>query len=370
MKSHFFLLFITSLLVFTSCNKDDDPIIDDPDYIIPTTYDFINVDYSGQTQRISMLAEMKAYMKSANTSGTALDADKLTAMYTNDVANAGWAGTYEDSKQMRGKTFEPVQAIFDDLLIDLAVASQSTFAGVEGTAGVVTSGDGAKNYLLNEKGIELGQVIEKSLMGALLYYQSSGVYFEPGKIDTDNETVTDGKGTSMEHAFDEAFGYFGVPVDFPTNTDNVVFWGDYCNNRNPVLTDINKTIMDGFLKGRAAISGKDLTARDEAIEAVRNGWELVIVTTAIHYLNSGLENLSDDALRAHALSEAIGFVYSLQFSPTKTITNSQIEELLTLIGGTSDIRDSDLYNVTESNIQSAKDKLADWYDVADKKDEF
>ena len=152
--------------------------------------------------------------------------------------------------------------------------------------------------------------------------------------------------TDMEHHFDEAFGYFGVPIDFPTNTDNVVFWGDYCNDRNVVLTDINKTIMDGFLKGRAAISGKDLIARDEAIETVRNGWELVIATTALHYLNSGLNNLTDDALRGHALSEAIGFIYSLQFSPTKSITNSQIEELLTLIGGTSDILNSDLYNVS------------------------
>lgn len=369
MKSPFFYLFITCLLVLISCDKDDE-VMDEPGFTIPTTYDFINVSYSGQTQRIGMLAELKSYMKSANTSGTALDANRLAAMYANDSANAGWTGTYEDSKVMRSKTFEPVQPTFDQLLNDLAAASQSTVAGSEGTSGVVTSTDGAKNYLLNEKGVELGQVIEKSLMGALLYYQAVGVYFEPGKIDQDNETVTEGKGTAMEHAFDEAFGYFGVPIDFPTNTDNVVFWGDYCNDRNAVLTDINKSIMDGFLKGRAAISAKDLVARDEAIETVRDNWELVIATTAIHYINSGLENLADHARRGHALSEAIGFIYSLQFSPTKTITNAQIEELITLIGGSASILESDLYNITETDLQSAKDKLADWYNVADKKDEF
>jgi hypothetical protein len=242
-------------------------------------------------------------------------------------------------------------------------------AGVDGTAGVVTSNDGAKNYLLNDKGVELGQVIEKSLMGALLYYQSSGVYFEPGKIDTDNETVTTGKGTSMEHAFDEAFGYFGVPTDFPTNTDNVVFWGNYCNGRNDVLGS-NKKIMDGFLKGRAAISAKDIVARDEAIETVRDEWELVVAGTAIHYINSGLDDFGDIACQTQGLSEAIGFIYSLQFSPTKSITNAQIEELLTLVGGSASILDSELYNVTEANLNAAKDKLADWYGVADKKDEF
>lgn len=368
MKSQSFLLFITCLLVFASCDKDDD-MTDEPGFTIPTTYDFINVDYSGQTQRIGMLAEMKTYMKSANTSGTALDANKLAAMYANDAANAGWAGTYDDSKVMRSKTFEPVQTTFDQLLIKLAAASQSTVDGEQGKAGVVTSSDGANNYLLDEKGVELGQVIEKSLMGALLYYQSTAVYFEPGKIDTDNETVTEGKGTSMEHAFDEAFGYFGVPIDFPTNTDNIVFWGNYSNGRDALLGS-NKKIMDGFLKGRAAITAKDIVARDEAIATVRDEWELVVATTGIHYLNSGLENIEDMALRAHALSEAIGFIYSLQFSPTKSITNAQIEELLTLVGGSASILESDLYNVTEADLISAKDKLAEWYGVTDQKDEF
>ena len=315
------------------------------------------------------MTEMKAYMKSANTPGTSLDANKLAAMYANDAANAGWSGTYEDSKQMRSKTFEPVRVTFDALLNDLAVASQSTVAGTDGTAGVVVSNDGAKNYLFNDQGIELGQVIEKSLMGALLYYQSSGVYFESGKIDSDNETVTDGKGTEMEHAFDEAFGYFGVPTDFPTNTDNLAFWGNYCNGRDAVLGS-NQTVMDAFLKGRAAISGKDITTRDVAIAEVRDAWEMVVVGTALHYLNSGLADFGDVARRGHGLSEAIGFIYSLQFSPTKKVTNAQIEELLTLVGGSANILESNLYNVTETNLQSAKDKLADWYGVADKKDEF
>lgn len=368
MKSQFFYLLVIGLLFFTSC-KDDDPVIDEPGFTIPTTYNFDNVSYSGQTQRIGMLAELKAYMKSANTAGTTLDAAKLAAMFSNDQANAGWTGTYEDSKQMRGKTFEPVQSTFDDLLDDIAAASQSTVAGANGTAGVVVSNDGAKQYLLDENGVELGQVIEKSLMGALLYYQAVGIYFEPGKIDQDNETVTEGKGTAMEHAFDEAFGYFGVPIDFPTNTDNIVFWGNYSNGRDALINS-NKTIMDAFLKGRAAISAKDLVARDEAIKTARDNWELVVATTGIHYINSGLENMNDDARRAHALSEAIGFIYSLQFNPTKTITNAQVEELLMLVGGSSDIRTCNLYEVTETNLNSAKDKLAEWYGVTDKKDEF
>ena len=71
MKLQFSLLFIAGLLAFTSCKKDEDSI-EEPGFTIPTTYNFENVDYGGQTQRIGMLTELKAYMKSANNSGTAL----------------------------------------------------------------------------------------------------------------------------------------------------------------------------------------------------------------------------------------------------------------------------------------------------------
>ncbi len=363
----YLLLTLMGIFFLSSCKKDDGPI--DNSYTIPTTYNFENVSYDGQTQRLAMFTEFKTYMKSANSSGTTLDENRLAAMYANDVANAQWIGTYDESKQMRGKTFEPVQSVFDGLLIDLATASQSTEAGTNGIAGVVQSNDGAKNYLLNENGLELGQVIEKALMGALLYYQSTGVYMESGKMDVDNETITAGEGTDMEHHWDEAFGYFGVPIDFPTNTDNVAFWGDYCNDRD-ALIGTNKTIMDAFLKGRAAISNKDLDARDEAIQTAREGWELVVVGSALHYLNSGLENFDDMALRAHSLSEAIGFVYALQFNPIKKIKNAQVEEILTLIGGTDNIANANIYNAEIANVQAAKDQLADWFSLTDKKDEF
>ena len=356
-------LLITSLLAFTSCD-DDDKI----DYTVPTSYNFENVNYNGQTQRLGMLNELQAYMKSANTAGTALDVNRLIAMYANS-ADAGWSATYDDSKQIRSKTFEGVRTDFDLLLSLLASASQSTESGTNGTAGVVTSNDGAKSYLLNPNGIEFAQVIEKGLMGALLYYQATSVYFGDDKMNVDNETITAGEGTEMEHHWDEAFGYFAVPTNFPTTTDGVAFWGDYCNDRDALLGS-NKLVMDGFLKGRAAISNNDLTTRDEAIGEVRDAWEMVIAGTALHYLNNGLAEFNDMARRGHNLSEAIGFIYSLKFNTTKKITNDQIDDLLILVGGSSALDLGNLYDAEVSNIQEAKDKLAEWYNVTDKKDEF
>ncbi len=343
-------------LGFQSCTDDD--VIEPSTYSVPSSYNFDNVSYSGQTQRIGQFTELKNYLKTANTMGTGLDEAKLLAMFSNDATKAGWAGTYEDSKQMKNKTFAAVQPVFDQLLKDVAVSSASTVVGTDGTAGVVNSKDNAKSYLLNANGLEEGQVFEKGLIGALLYYQITAVYTGSDKMDVDNEEVIEGTGTKMEHHWDEAFGYFGVPTDFPTNTDNIVFLGSYSNKRNGVL-NCNKPIMDAFLKGRAAISNKDLTARDEAIAKVRMELEKVPAGSAIHYLNAAVKNFDDMALRAHALSEAIGFIYGLQFSPEKSVSNAEIEEILVKIAGDKDFSKMNLYNATIQNIESARDQLAD-----------
>ncbi len=364
MKSSFFktLFFLFVTISVVSC-VDDEPT--EPTF--PTTYNFENVNYSGQTQRLAMLAEMKTYMTTANTIGTTISADRLKAMFANDTANAGWAGTYDVSKQLKNKTLENQQALFEALFDDFETASQSTVAGSNGQAGVVTSTDGTKSYLLNGNGLEFAQVIEKGLMGACFYYQATSIYLGDDKMNVDNETVTAGEGTAMEHHWDEAFGYLGVPIDFPISTDGLVFWGKYSNSRNAVLAT-NEAIMSNFLKGRAAISNKDLTTRDAAIVEIRKYWELVSVGSALHYLNEALANLNDDAIRNHSLSEAAAFVYALQFNTMKKVTNTNVSEILTLIGGSDNFATMNFYNATQSNLENAKNRLADYYNLQDKKD--
>lgn len=366
MKITKFLLLFLSISIFTACDKDEEPIILD----VPTTYNFDNVSYSGQQTRLAMFSEMKTYMKTANVVGGAeLDESKLLAMYANDDANAGWSQAYDITKQLKSKTFEPVQSDFEAVLSRMAAASKSTVAGEEGVAGVIESNDGAKKYLIDENGLDLPQVFEKSLMGALLYYQATSVYFGADKMNVDNEEVTDGKGTTMEHHWDEAFGYLGVPTDFPATTDGMFFWGDYANKREAVLGN-SQAIMNAFLKGRAAISQKQLDKRDEAIVEARAEWELISVASALHYLNVGIAEFDDKAIALHGLSEAIGFIYSLQFNEGKKITNAQVSELLTLVAGSDDFANMNLYNTTVANLQSAKDKLSEYYDLDAMKDEF
>lgn len=358
------------VLGLTSCQPDDDF-----SYTVPETYNFENVSYTGQSNRLDMMAEITTYIKTAHVANApALDAAKIKDMYGDNTGNHFSTSDLNSStKQLKSKTVTTEQANFESYMDAVALASQSTnMTASDGQAGIAANNAGTKFYLLNEHGIEFAQVIEKGLMGACFYYQGTSVYMGAGKMDVDavdNTTVVDGEGTEMEHHWDEAFGYFSVPTDFPTNTDGLAFWGDYSNDRD-MLLGTNATIMDNFLKGRAAISNNDLTARDEAIIDIQAGWELVSVGTAIHYINSALDNFSDDALRNHALSEAAAFVYALNFNPNKKVTTSNIEDLLVQIGGDKDFVDMNFYLSTEADLNAAKDALATYYSLEEKKDDL
>lgn len=365
MKSKYIILTAITIGSLTfSCKKDKSPEPETtptptgPTYTVPTTYTFTNVNYSGQTTRLDMLNELGVYMKTANTSGTILDAQKMKDMYSNSNNQFSSSALNTSGKQIKDKVFSLDQLMFEAYMDTLASVSTSTVTGSNGVAGVVTSpNDATKKYLCAANGIEYTQVIEKGLMGALAYYQTAAVYLDDSKIGVtvDNTTVVAGQGTAREHHWDEAFGYFGAPVDFP-NTATISqarFWAKYCNARNTILSS-NATIMNAFLKGRAAISNNDNTTKEEQRTIIRDNWEKVIAATIISYINSTKNNFADDAVRNHNLSEVIGFIMNLKYNPTKKITNAQITQLEGYIG-------RNLYNVTTQNLDNAKDLLSTVY---------
>lgn len=358
-------LALFTVLSLASCNKckDEDGCCDDDcptQYDVPTTYAFENVSYNGQTERIEMLEEMTAYMKTANTIGIGLDATKLKEMY----ANEGNHFTVQSSKDLKSKTFVLDVDSFEVYMERLATASQSSQAGSNGVAGIVTSTDASKSYLCDENGIEWTQLIEKGLFGAVFYYQATAWYLSDDQIGdgVDNTEVEAGKGTDMEHHWDEAFGYLGVPTDFPGNADGLKAHGKYCNGRDAVL-GTNSKLMNAFILGRAAISGKDMETKNAQVPIIRDQWERVIAGTVIHYLNGGISDFGDDALRNHQLSEAIAFTMNLKYNPTKKITDAQIQQVLDDIG-------TNLYEVTIANLNQAKDLLAAVYGMESVKDQL
>ena len=66
MKRISLTLLSLSLLTAISCDKDDDSSTTEPTVTLPETYDFENVSYTGQENRLDMLSEIVTYMKTAN----------------------------------------------------------------------------------------------------------------------------------------------------------------------------------------------------------------------------------------------------------------------------------------------------------------
>ena len=386
MNVKFFSFFLLLSFAFASCNPDVSGCTDESatnydsaanvddascEYAItaPSTYTFVDSDgnstvsYSGQHQRLNMLSEMVTYMKTANTPGASVDASVLLSMYANegytwdDTEGLGMTGS---SKQLKSKTAggdATVTAEFESWMEGLADASAvtvaDTFDGGPGVAGVVETTGTESGYLQSATGQEWVQLIEKGLMGACFHYNISSVYFGSDKMDVDNTNAVDpaaGKYyTTMEHHWDEAYGYFTTAVNYPEDgTDR--FLGKYAWKRESPLESASK-IGEAFRLGRAAISAGDLDLRDAQIETIRHEMELMLGGTAIHYLKAATTDIGEDSRRNHALSEAQAFMQALVYADTPTVNQQDVDEVMAALG-------SDFYNVTAASMAEARDLLA------------
>lgn len=359
MQKHFYfpILVIGASLFFSSCKKDtvkpveETPVVPvTPTYTIPTSYNFTNVNFKTSTQRLSMLGEILTYIRTAHTTtaNPVLDGQKLKDMYANLNNRFNDATLNTSGIQLKDKTLNTfnLQTDLDATLLDVGTITQTTATGSNGVAGKVVSG--TKAYLMDANGFEHKEVVEKGIMAGLLYYQATTLLKNIATFD--NTTIVAEQGTAQEHAWDEAFGYFGVPLSFPTTTTGLVYWGSYCNAVNSAIGS-NAIIMNAWLKGRAAITNKDDGARDAARDIVVATWEKVVAARFITYAKGAKTSFADDAVRNHSLSEAIGFIRAFKYNPSKTISDADITLLSTYIG-------NNLYTISSSNIQLAIDKMA------------
>jgi len=300
-------------------------------YDVPSTYAFTDADgnntvsYGGQTARMDMLSEMVTYLKSANGSNATpatLDASTLLAMYDNSYT--GWTdqSLVGNGKQLKSKTAladAGIQAMFEGWMSAAAAASP----------------DQTGSYLQDASGVEWTQMIEKGLMGACFASQMTSNYLAGIEAD-DNETAVDpaaGKFyTEMEHHWDEAYGYFTDAVDYPANgTDR--FWGKYANKS--YLEDNLGSATDistAFRTGRAALSAHNTTdalaQRDIIIAEVKQ----MQAGMAIHYLNdvkSKVSSGADQSAINHSMSEALAFIFGIQFiSETPDMSSADVMALV------------------------------------------
>ena len=413
----------------TESDTDTDTDTDtdsDTDVDVPDTYEFdsalspgeSSVSYSGQVFRQLLMADMKAALEvltgmvDANTgmyanpgtikdylwgvywTGELLDGsrphllsfstDALQTTYDEVSSGKDLQGkiagndSATDYKNWTGGDFAGWNAPSPEALVEawldmldanvVAYAKGGDLTGIDGSAV-------SKVYFTSE-GHDLQQLIQKFSGVAIAFHQAADDY-------TDDDV--DGKGlnadhiepykgtnpyTALEHAWDEAFGYFGAARAYGQWDDSEnkaaskgydadgdgkidlkteVNWGHSVNCAKRDLgavaaTDFTGDAWAGFTLGRqllAETAGTALTEaqlnelkghRDQAIGA----WEKAIAATAVHYVNDTLQALKAATLDAEELatvwSELKGFALAFQFNPRSPMSDADFVKLHNLLG--------------------------------------
>ena len=406
-----------------ACGDDDNPAGGEGGELeVPTAYVFdsrfnageSSVSYGGQVVRNLLLQDLKIFIDDLGKAGAqpATAADLLRFYEYDDafdlqsLSDAGAKTVVENrysaistGKNLAGK-ISPAPVLSygrsaDELVREWfeAIAANAQDPDKLGTPAVYTT----------DEGVDLTQMINKVLIGAVVYHQSAGVYLD-GLFERDNgaPSAEGGPYTAMEHGWDEAFGYFGAARDYGRYTDEQLAGGadDYTfdsnsdgmidfrseynfglsrnagkRDRGGSGVDFTGEIFRAFRTGRALIADQGSVADISAQrQAAAEGMEKVIAATVVHYINDTLGDMAalgtDDENRVNLnkhWAEMKGFTVALQYSPFRLVSEDELRELHLLMGQAPayDLPGSAAYGETAAGMARAKEILQQAYGFAD-----
>lgn len=396
-KSLFNVVCISGTIILGSCSSDDDTTVVQIE--VPATYEFqregeSTVSFSGQTTRIAMAEAIINEFK--NTASTEVIIDAMfdhqenaddfedAALNSSDksvrsktAASADYfSANVTDAAAIKADFDAWIKGQVDDVFPNWAVTATA------GNPGVIQEANGGSNRYVNADGLEYNQAFAKSLIGALMTDQALNNYLGIAVLDeadnitnNDNGVVADGKPyTTMEHKWDEAYGYvYGASVD-PADPNATIGNDDSFLNKyigrvegDDDFEGIAEEIYNAFKLGRAAIVAKNYIVRDEQAAILREKISEVIAIRAVYYLQQGKNRLEettiDYASAFHDLSEGFGFIYSLQFTRKPDgnapyFTRTEVQSLLdSLMGGTNG-----LWDVTPATLDEMSETIASEFD--------
>ena len=379
------LMFLSSLMLFVivGCSSDDDNDDDGTTLIdTPAEYSFesrfssgeSSVSYSGQVVRNLLINDIKTQMGADAGSG---DATTLLSMMANDNANQAILSSAGDMSTVQTKYHDISTSHLNDRLT--AVESY-IIPGYDANAGTLVNGwvqECVANGKTRANGVRLDQITQKTLWGAVSYWQATSKYMS--KIPNDDNSMQSGDAnyTAMEHHWDESFGYFGAALDYNTGySDDVdrksgpyndsnsdgsidfkseynVGWAVTAAKRDDCSAcdtnyDFTKTIFDAYLEGRTLITNQaDLADILVQRDLVMNNWEKVVAAVSIHYVNdvvadiAGLIGAGDatvapgsDATADYEnhWGEMRGYANGLLYNDFKLISDANLNRILQVMG--------------------------------------
>lgn len=378
-KFHFAFAFV-ALAAFTSCEKAEETVpdlrakIDYASLTTTTPYKKLFLDAAGDStvdlksgnDRYKMYQALNYYLGAAVRDNKTLDATLMKNMYANtgnpftDITSPKIVGSELNSSgvQLRNLTASSKAAADAELARVRVEALFGEMATVSKSVGVTAAkGVAGKlgTYVVDAKGIETAQIIQKSLIGALQLDYICNVLLDKG-LSANNKTLVSGKKYSeLEHNWDEAYGLLTLnPIYLAGSTDAVrgtseTFLGSY-------IWEYNKAsyakIYPAFLKGRAAIVNNDMAELKIQATFIRTEAEKAIAAAAVGYLGKWKTGTTD-AARAHAIGEGLGFIYSMRFCNINGVDAKFSDDILiNLVGSTNGF-----WDLTNDKINAAADAI-------------
>jgi hypothetical protein len=455
---------LSAAILLAACGSDDDNDSDNNNgTTVPTTYTFesqvvageSSVSYGGQVARNALINELKTLIGSplltselgSNDSVEQAVLDKLNLIYQvgtstpdgqtynltsqnaytlaveatavgisvaeGSLLQAGY-GDLSSDKNLQGKMAgkDNPLAMSEFVGWDVAADSdndkpdalvQSWFAAIAAQA---ADPEHQGKVYVSATGLDYQQLIQKFLLGSVAYSQAANDYLKATKGLLKQNSAGDKDGskpyTSLEHQWDEGFGYFGAARDYNNysdaelkaqkdndsngdgqidlNAEYTFAMAQYANKRDASIEgwDSSKKIMDAFLQGRQIIVdnyGTDPVADqgyhdalEDQAEIIIETWEEIFAANVIHYINATLEDMAkiggdDYSFDKHAKhwSELKGFALALQFNPIAEIELDELKQLHSLIGQAPALEGGDV-EAYQQALTQARDLLADVYD--------
>lgn len=449
-----------------ACSDDTDP--DDPELDVPSTYTYPSrfvdgqdsVSYSGQILRHVLISDMKSYIGGL----TASIDDQSFVPQAGDVVTAldfylrFDSSTSGQAAHMIVTDPAPLQTLYDDVSTDKNLIGKlagndpagehkdwsSEFVGWEGAGGsspaallgawfdmldglaidrsqgtvpVGPDGLAIPSVYVTPEGLDLQQLIQKFLLGAITFSQGTDDYLDDdvdgSGLNGSNLQDEDKAYSKLAHHWDEAYGYFGAARNYNDYTDDEIAsaggrdgWSsgyhntqedagidllseyNFGNSQNAAKrdrgssdaapTDYSKMVMDAFLTGRAIIEFADGELDAAAMidlkaqrDIIVEYWEKSISSTALHYINEVLQDMNtfdtqDYSFLDHAkhYSEMKGFALGLQFNPRSPLTDADFASMQQLMRDAPVLPGADAAEISSyrDDLLAARTILANAYD--------
>jgi CxxC motif-containing protein (DUF1111 family) len=217
-----------------------------------------------------------------------------------------------------------------------AIPAGSTWAPPQPPATDATPGK-LVDWIFDQRGLDLRQVVEKGLYGAALYNRALGL---TGGADKSPALV------------DKLVALFGARPAMPGDSDAAVagesadrFSAQYAERRSPKDPATKAPVSGPYFEIKRALIAAQADAVKGAgcendlaaqLTTFRQQWERSNFATVVFYMYDADKKLIDPAQQAaglHSYGEAVGFVHGFRQLPAegRVITDAQLDQILTTL---------------------------------------